>query len=58
MVEVFEMCVIPRTMEMDAAEEQLRNSLVAFVRGSQLVASPEQVSAHLLRHFEVGANKV
>jgi hypothetical protein len=43
---------------MDVEEEQLGNSLVAFVGGSWLVASPEQVSAHLLQHFSVVEDEV
>jgi hypothetical protein len=43
---------------MDDVEEQLRYSLVAFVGGSWLVASPAQVMSHLLRHWNMSADEV
>jgi hypothetical protein len=55
---MFEVHILPRTTEMDAMEEQLQYSLVAFVGGSRPVASPEQVASHLLCHFDVGAEEV
>jgi hypothetical protein len=43
---------------MDAAEEQLWISLVAFVGGSRLVASAAQVASHLHHHFDVSTDEV
>jgi hypothetical protein len=53
-----EVRILPRTAKMDIVEEQLRKSLVAFIGGSRLVASPAQVALHLLHHFEVSADEV
>jgi hypothetical protein len=52
---MFEVCILLHTTEMDATEQQLRYSLVAFVGGSRLVASPVQVT---LRHFDMTADEV
>jgi hypothetical protein len=43
---------------MDAAKEERWHSLVAFMGGSQLVASIAQVMSHLLHHFEVSRDEV
>jgi hypothetical protein len=51
-------CVSCHALEMDAAKEQLWNSLVTFVCGARLLASPAQVASHLLHHFEVTAEEV
>jgi hypothetical protein len=49
----FEMQVISRKATMDAGEEELHNSLVAFVGGTRLVVTPEEVTGYLIRYHGI-----